>query len=180
MVAVRADAASADLARLGDQIRATLRAAYPGLPVRNLKTLESLVDRSLRRDRLLATLSTGFGTAALFLVSLGLFGVISQWATQRTREIGVRIALGATATAVRWMVLRQAFVLVIAGVALGVPAALAAAAPAPWLAVRREPQPIRSLWRRPRSRCSRSPPWPPTCPRGELRGVDPMVALRAE
>jgi macrolide transport system ATP-binding/permease protein len=129
VLAVRAAAGAAggDLARLGDQIRVAVRAAYPGLPVRNVRTLDGEVDRSLRRDRLLATLSTGFGAAALFLVSLGLFGVISQWATQRTREIGVRVALGATARAVRWMVLRQAFVLVLAGVVLGVPAAVLAA-----------------------------------------------------
>ena len=126
VLAARADA-SADLSRFGDQVRAALRAAHPGLPVRNSRTLGSLVDRSLRRDQLLATLSTAFGTAALFLVSLGLFGVISQWAGQRTREIGVRIALGATAGGVRWMVLRQAFILVVAGVALGVPASLLAA-----------------------------------------------------
>jgi ABC-type antimicrobial peptide transport system permease subunit len=81
----------------------------------------------LRRERLLATLSAAFGLAAVFLVSIGLYGVISQWTTQRTQEIGVRMALGATLASVRWMVLRQVLALVGAGLALGVPAALASA-----------------------------------------------------
>jgi ABC-type antimicrobial peptide transport system permease subunit len=63
----------------------------------------------------------------VFLVSIGLYGVISQWTTQRTQEIGVRMALGATLASVRWMVLRQVLALVGAGLALGVPAALASA-----------------------------------------------------
>jgi ABC-type antimicrobial peptide transport system permease subunit len=79
------------------------------------------------QDRLLATLATAFGLTALFLVALGLYGVISQWAVQRTREIGVRMALGATSTEVRWLVLRQGLLLVLAGVLLGIPAALATA-----------------------------------------------------
>jgi ABC-type antimicrobial peptide transport system permease subunit len=74
---------------------------------------------------MLALLSTAFGAVALFLVCVGLYGVISQWAVQRTREIGVRMALGATAAGVRWMVLRRALLLVLAGVAVGVPAAMA-------------------------------------------------------
>ena len=60
-------------------------------------------------------LSRGFGLTALFLVALGLFGVIGQWAAQRTAEIGVRMALGATAGSVRWLVLRQSFAVVGAG-----------------------------------------------------------------
>ena len=72
----------------------------------------------------MATLAGGFGLTALFLVAIGLYGVISQWAAQRTREIGLRMALGATAGGVHWLVLRQAFTLVAIGVALGVPAAL--------------------------------------------------------
>jgi ABC-type antimicrobial peptide transport system permease subunit len=81
----------------------------------------------LVKERVLATLASAFGLGALFLVAIGLYGVISQWATQRTREIGVRMALGATATRVQWLVLRQALALVLAGLALGVPAALGVA-----------------------------------------------------
>jgi predicted lysophospholipase L1 biosynthesis ABC-type transport system permease subunit len=71
--------------------------------------------------------SRASGMAALFLVCLGLYGVIAQWAAQRTQEIGVRMALGATRGGVLWLVLRQAFVLVLFGVAIGLPAAAAAA-----------------------------------------------------
>jgi ABC-type antimicrobial peptide transport system permease subunit len=81
----------------------------------------------LVKERVLATLAGTFGLGALFLVALGLYGVISQWSTQRTREIGVRMALGATSARVQWLVLRQALMLVVAGLALGIPAALAVA-----------------------------------------------------
>jgi predicted permease len=116
-----------DPALLGEQIRRVVLDLQPGLPVRNVRSLRVELDRALWRERLLAALSTGFGLTALFLVSLGLYGVISQWSAQRTREIGVRIALGATAGSVRWLVLRQALLLVLGGVAVGIPAALAGA-----------------------------------------------------
>jgi predicted permease len=115
-----------DPARVGDQVRRTVLDIQPNLPVRNLRTVKVELDRALWRERLLAVLSSAFGLAALFLVCVGLYGVISQWAGQRTREIGVRMALGATAASVRWLVLRQALVLVGVGVAVGLPAAIAA------------------------------------------------------
>jgi predicted permease len=117
--------AAGDPALLAEQVRAAVRATHPGLRVRGTIPIRAQIDRSLFRERLLATLSTGFGLAALFLVCLGLYGVIAQWAAQRRREMGVRMALGATSAGLRWLVLRQAFGLVLAGVALGVPAALA-------------------------------------------------------
>ena len=115
-----------DAAGLGPQIRAAVLEAHPALRVIGLRTMRTQVERLLVNERLLAVLSTAFGLAALFLMSLGLFGIISQWAGQRTREIGVRVALGATRGGVRWLVLRQALALVLAGVALGLPAAWAA------------------------------------------------------
>jgi predicted permease len=116
-----------DPGRLGEQIRREVLEIQPGLPVRNIRSLQVELDRVLWKERLLAALSTGFGLTALFLVSLGLYGVISQWSSQRTREIGVRMALGATAGGVRWLVLRRALLLVLAGVAVGLPAAMAGA-----------------------------------------------------
>jgi ABC-type antimicrobial peptide transport system permease subunit len=94
------------------------------LPVYNARTMRDQVDRSLMRERLLATLASAFGLAALFLVAIGLYGVVSQWANQRTREIGLRMALGATGAGVRWLVLRQATSLVLMGALVGIPAAL--------------------------------------------------------
>ncbi len=114
---------SLDPASLGEPVRRAVLQAHPGLRVVGVRTMRAQVDRLLVQERLLAVLSTGFGLAALFLMSLGLFGILSQWAGQRTREIGVRVALGATRGSVRWLVLRQALALVLAGVALGLPAA---------------------------------------------------------
>jgi predicted permease len=119
--------ARGDPTPLADLVRRTVRETHPALSSPNVRTLSDHVERSLRLDLLLATLSTGFGVMALFLVCLGLYGVIGQWVGQRTREIGVRMALGATPPGLRWLVLRQAFVLVGAGMLVGLPVALAAA-----------------------------------------------------
>src|SRR5256885_14241393 len=105
----------------------------------SVRTMRSQVDRSLVRERLMATLSSTFGLVALFLVCLGLYGVISQWAAQRTQEIGVRMALGATPGSVRWLVLRQAFALVLAGGTRGLPPAAAAPRPLGGKVVRAPP-----------------------------------------
>jgi predicted permease len=117
--------ASGDPALLVDLVRRAVRNVSPGLPVANVKTLRSQVEGSLTQERVLAILSGTFGIAALLLVCLGLYGVISQWAAQRTREVGVRLALGATSGNVRWMVLREAFTIVLAGIAVGMPVAVA-------------------------------------------------------
>ena len=75
---------------------------------------------------MLALLAGAFGLSALGLVALGLYGVISQWATQRTREMGIRLALGATPLGVVWLVLRQALLLLLVGLALGASGSFAA------------------------------------------------------
>ena len=113
-----------DPARLTQQVRRTLAEAQSGLTPLNVRTLTEQVDRTLVKERLLAVLASAFGLGALFLVAIGLYGVISQWATQRTREIGIRAALGATPRAVQWLVLRQALGLVLIGLCFGIPAAV--------------------------------------------------------
>jgi ABC-type antimicrobial peptide transport system permease subunit len=123
---VRADDRLADLAPLADQLHRAVRETHAGLRVFTAGSVREQAERSLAQERLLATLSTAFGLAALFLVCVGLYGVIAQWAEQRTAEIGVRVALGASRRGVLWMVLRQAFALVLAGVAVGLPAAMGA------------------------------------------------------
>ena len=112
---------------LVEPLRRALSELRPALPLRNVRTLRDQVDRSLMQERLLANLSSAFGLAALFLVCIGLYALIAQWASQRTWEIGVRMALGATTTRVRWLVLRQALALVLAGITIGLPAAALAA-----------------------------------------------------
>ena len=108
-------------------VRRETRALDPAMPMFEVETLATQVAASLREERLLATLSSGFSLLALLLSCLGLYGILSYTVARRTNEIGVRIALGADRRDLLWLVLRDALRLVLLGVALGVPAALAAA-----------------------------------------------------
>ena len=87
-----------------------------------LRTIEQQIERSLRLERLLATLSGSFGAIALLLSVLGLYGVMSFVVTQRTPEIGVRLALGATPAAALWLVTRDAVVMLALGMSIAIPA----------------------------------------------------------
>src|SRR5262249_50642526 len=107
--------------------RREARALDPAMPMFEVETLATQVAASLQQERLLATLSSGFGLLALLLSCLGLYGVLSYTVARRTSEIGIRMALGADRRDALWLVLRDALRLVLIGVALGVPAALAAA-----------------------------------------------------
>src|SRR6185295_4593099 len=98
-----------------------VRNADPTLPVIYFRTLEEQVNRSLSTERILATLSGSFGILALALSLVGLYGVMSFVVTQRTREIGVRLALGATRASALWLVLRDALWMVAAGTAIALP-----------------------------------------------------------
>jgi len=97
----------------------------PGLPIFNLKTLERQVDESLVTDRMIATLSAVFGILATILAIVGLHGITAYTVTRRAREIGIRMALGARAGSVVGLVMREVLVLVLAGVVLGLPTAVA-------------------------------------------------------
>jgi predicted permease len=102
-------------------IRAILRSADPTLPINYLRTLDEQVSRSLNTERMLAALSGSFGTLALLLSLVGLYGVMSFVVTQRTREIGIRLALGATRLAAMRLVLRDALLMVAVGIAIALP-----------------------------------------------------------
>ncbi len=108
-------------------IRRELGAVDPTLPLVRLDTLEGLIDRSLIEERLIASLSGFFGVLALVLACTGLYGVMSYSVARRTSELGLRMALGAGSGDVLRLILRESVVLVGLGIALGVPAALAAA-----------------------------------------------------
>ena len=101
-------------------LRSLVAQVDPALPV-SLTTFEEQVDRSLRTERMLATLSGGFGAIALALSVIGLYGVMSFVVTNRTREIGVRLALGGTRAAVVWLIVKDALVMIGAGTAIALP-----------------------------------------------------------
>ena len=99
-------------------IRNLVHNADPALPISYFRTLDEEVNRSLNTERMLAVLSGGFGTLALLLSLVGLYGVMSFVVTQRTREIGIRLALGATRGSAVWLVLRDALAMILAGTAI--------------------------------------------------------------
>jgi len=102
-------------------IRTILRNADPALPITYFRTLDEQIDRSLNTERMLAALSTSFGTLALLLSLVGLYGVMSFVVTQRTREIGIRLALGATRRSAVWLVVRDGLMMIAAGTAIALP-----------------------------------------------------------
>jgi ABC-type antimicrobial peptide transport system permease subunit len=83
------------------------------------------VEESVFAERLIALLAAAFGALATLLAAIGLYGVIAYTMARRTAEIGVRIALGASRNSVLWLVLKEAGLLALAGIASGVPVALA-------------------------------------------------------
>jgi len=105
--------------------RETIRALDPNLPVRNVRTLDAVLAESVAPARWSTTLLGVFAGIALLMAGLGVFGVLSFAVTQRTRELGIRIALGAAPASVRRMVVGQGLGLVGAGLALGLVGALA-------------------------------------------------------
>jgi putative ABC transport system permease protein len=103
-------------------VRAAVRQVDPGLTVGELRTLDDQLDRSLANERLLATLATTFAGLAVLLAVVGLYGVTSFVVARRTREIGIRLALGSSRGGALWLVLRDTAMMVGAGLALALPA----------------------------------------------------------
>jgi predicted permease len=97
----------------------------PMLPVERLRTMPEEIKRSIFLDRMISTMSTSFALLATLLASIGLYGVLAYSVAQRTREIGVRMALGADAGNVRALVLRQVGVMVLIGGTIGLAGAIA-------------------------------------------------------
>jgi predicted permease len=102
-------------------IRSIIHNADPSLPITYFRTLDDQVNRSLNTERMLAALSGSFGTLALLLSMVGLYGVMSFLVTQRTREIGIRLALGATRLSAIWLVLGDALAMIAVGTAIALP-----------------------------------------------------------
>jgi ABC-type antimicrobial peptide transport system permease subunit len=115
----------ADTASVSASLRSAVQEASASLPPIEIRAMGGLVDATLQTDRFIEQLSSVFGFLAILLASIGLYGVMAYNVARRTREIGIRMALGAEPASVRWQVLRETLVLVCIGIAIGVPAALA-------------------------------------------------------
>ena len=118
-------ATTRDAESLFEQVDATVR-GMGHERLRTLHTIEAQLDDTLQNDRLLALTSAAFGTMAALVTLVGLYAVLAHMVTMRRREIGVRVAIGASSRHVVGMVAGRAVTLTIAGVILGVPAALGA------------------------------------------------------
>jgi predicted permease len=105
-------------------LRGKVRELDAAMPVYQMKTVERQLDETLSTERLIATLSAAFGVLATVLAAIGLYGVMAFVVARRTKEIGLRMALGAPQGQVVWMVMRETLALVAAGLAIGIPAAL--------------------------------------------------------
>jgi predicted permease len=116
-----------DSSSMASTARQAVADVDPNLPVTGTKTLSNQIASTFDVERVAAELVSFFGGLALLLACVGLYGVVAQSVSRRTNEIGVRMALGARAGDILWMVLRNTVALLAAGLAIGVPAALAAA-----------------------------------------------------
>ena len=108
------------IAAMAGPVRNALLEVSRDIMVRRVVTLSAQVDRTLASERMITTLCTFFGLLALLLASVGLYGVISYAVTDRTQEIGIRMALGASRRNVLFLILRQSLTVVLAGIAGGV------------------------------------------------------------
>ena len=115
---------SGDLNVLAGQLRPIARSIDPAFVLTNVVPFREIVDRTLVIERLVAQVSTAFGLLALSIAAVGLYGVQAYSVARRRREIGVRMAVGARPHAIAWMFLRESLVLLVVGLALGLPLAL--------------------------------------------------------
>jgi predicted permease len=119
---VRASRSPEQLVR---EVPAVLKRIDANLPLEEVKTMPQQVRENVYLDRMISMLSTAFAALATLLAAVGLYGVLAYTVARRTREIGVRMALGADASRVRWMVLKQVGMLTLIGGLIGLAVALA-------------------------------------------------------
>jgi predicted permease len=117
--------ARGDAAGVGASVRQVALRVDPNLPIFDMKTMTTVMDESLFIERMVAALSVAFGGLATLLAAIGLYGVMSYTVARRTREIGIRMALGAERNSVMWLVLKEVALMVGIGVGVGLPLAVA-------------------------------------------------------
>jgi predicted permease len=115
----------ADPAGMSALLRQAVQATSAALPPIEIRTMSGLVDDSLQTDRFVEVLSEAFGMLAMLLASVGLYGVMAYSVARRSREMGIRLALGAAPNGVLWHILREALALVSAGILVGLPVTMA-------------------------------------------------------
>jgi predicted permease len=114
-----------DTRAIAASLAQAIRGIDPGLAVYDIRTMTEQMNGTFRQERTFAVLSALFGGLALGLCCVGLYGVAAYAVTRRTKEVGVRMALGSTRTQIVWLFLRQVLLLVLIGVGVGLPIALA-------------------------------------------------------
>ena len=119
--------ASGDPKALLPEVRQALLRFAPDLPLLQPMTQQEQFERSFSEDRLVARLAVFFGLTSVLLAALGIYGMLSYAMNRRTAEVGIRMALGAQRTEVLWMVMQRSLVVSIAGIAIGLPMAVAGA-----------------------------------------------------
>jgi putative ABC transport system permease protein len=112
-----------DPSPMSGALAAKVRSVHPDVPAYNVYVMQELVDRSTAQRRFMMLLLSGFAVAALLLAAVGIYGTVSQSVAQRTPEIGLRMALGASPAAALGLVFRQGLQLAVAGIAIGAAAA---------------------------------------------------------
>jgi predicted permease len=116
---------SLDPLSLAESIRGQVRAVDPSQPIYNVETMKAVIADSISDSRINTILLVLFASIALFLALVGIYGVVSYWAAQRTREIGIRIAVGATRNQILSLIVRRGMLPVMSGLLAGIPLAFA-------------------------------------------------------
>jgi predicted permease len=119
--------ARGDETSLMNAVRMTVKQLNPNIPIDRLRSMKMMLDDSIYTDRLIAILAVSFGILAIVLAGVGLYGTISYAVTQRTREFGIRLALGAERRTILALVFREIGILLGIGTAVGLPASYALA-----------------------------------------------------